>query len=88
MTSLSEEIRPARRLPPASVARLLRRQAGVPQQRPATELGVHRVMIVRWEIGSRTPRAALRAACINLLATIQAALSATATDRSWRKDVR
>ena len=88
VTDLIEEMRQVRRLPPPSIARAIRREAGVSQQRVATELGVHRVTIARWELGTRTPRNALRHAYANLLADIQAALAAAAVDQSWPGRVR
>jgi transcriptional regulator with XRE-family HTH domain len=48
-------------LPPPSVQAEIRRSAGLTQQDEADILGVSsRVVIARWELGTRTPRGELR----------------------------
>ena len=60
MSTLTEEVLKSRRLPPPSIARAIRSEAGVSQARMAAELGVHRVTVARWESGARVPRGAVR----------------------------
>lgn len=55
MKVLIEEVRSARRLPPRTLARAIRKAAGVSQTRLAAELGVNRVTVARWESGTRRP---------------------------------
>ena len=69
--SLTEEILRSRRLPPPTVARAIRREAGVSQQRLASELGVHRVTVARWEIGMRVPHGSLRQRYADVLDELQ-----------------
>jgi transcriptional regulator with XRE-family HTH domain len=56
MTALVAEVRLARQLPSPRIAKLIREEAGVSQQRLADELGVNRVTVARWELGLRRPR--------------------------------
>jgi len=67
-TSLLDEVRRGRRLPPPAQAKAIRREAGLSQERLAAVLGVHRVTVARWEDGVRKPRGPLRAAYADLLA--------------------
>ncbi len=67
MTGLIDEIKARRRLPPPAVARAIRNAAGVSQREVADELGINRVSVARWEIGTRTPRGGLRLRYIELL---------------------
>jgi DNA-binding transcriptional regulator YiaG len=71
VNSLTEEVLRSRRLPPPTIARAIRREAGVSQQRLASELGVHRVTVARWEIGMRVPRGALRLHYADVLDELQ-----------------
>ena len=71
MNKLTEEVLHARRLPPPSVAKAVRREAGVSQGRVASELGVHRVTVARWEMGTRAPRGIIRLAYADLLEELQ-----------------
>jgi DNA-binding transcriptional regulator YiaG len=65
--TLLDEVQRAKSLPKPAVARLIRIEAGVTQDRFARELGVHRMTIVRWEAGTRRPRGATRARYADLL---------------------
>lgn len=56
MTALVEEVRLARRLPPPADRKAIRKAAGVSHGRVADELGVHRITVLKWESGDRTPR--------------------------------
>lgn len=67
MGTLVEVVGKARRLPPPATARAIRRAAGVSQARLAVELGVHRVTVARWELGTRTPSGRHRLAYVELL---------------------
>lgn len=67
VSALIEHVRAARRLPPPAVARAIRDAANVSQQQIADELGVNRVTIARWELGTRSPRGELRLRYIELL---------------------
>ena len=71
MNRLTEEVRRARRLPPPPMARAIRESAGVSQSRLAEALGVHRVTCTRWELGTRSPRGALRLAYAEILEELQ-----------------
>jgi DNA-binding transcriptional regulator YiaG len=68
---LVEEARQARRLPTPELARAIRRNADVSQERMANELGVHRVTVARWEAGQRRPRGQLLQAYAALLDALQ-----------------
>ncbi len=46
----------ARRLPPPSACRAIRKKAGATQADLAAELGVDRATVSRWESGTRYPR--------------------------------
>lgn len=70
---LLDEVRQARRLPNRKTARLIRVAAGVSQTRLASELGVHRMTVVRWESGERTPQGRHRAAYAALLEQLRGA---------------
>jgi len=59
MSELIRRVRARRRVPPPAVARAVRTAAGVPQDAVADELGVHRVTVARWELGTRRPRGEL-----------------------------
>lgn len=72
--TLLSEVRRIRRLPPPKLARAIREAAHLSQGRLAQELGVGRVTVTRWELGTRTPRGALRMAYAELLAALSAAL--------------
>ena len=72
MGSLLDEVRDRRylaRLP----GRAIREAAGVSQQRLASELGVHRISVARWEAGDRQPRGELRRRYVKLLRDLQEA---------------
>lgn len=71
MSGLVAEVRAARRLPPPRLAREIRAAAGVSQARLASELGVQRVTVARWESGSRRPRGALLIRYLDLLEQLQ-----------------
>lgn len=47
-------------LPAPAVRRAIRHQAGLTEQQLASVLGVSRVAVARWELGTREPRGALR----------------------------
>jgi transcriptional regulator with XRE-family HTH domain len=64
-----------RRLPPPMLCRAIRREAGVTQDRVASELGVNRVSVARWEGGSRRPRGEVRGRYAQLLRDLQTAVS-------------
>jgi len=67
MSGLLSEVRDSKRLPPPAMARAIRLAAGVSQARFATEIGVHRVTVARWEEGTRRPRGQHLRAYIQLL---------------------
>jgi transcriptional regulator with XRE-family HTH domain len=67
MTTLLEEVRISRSLPPPHRRREIRRCAGVSRQRLAQELNVHPCTIGRWERGHRVPRGDLRLRYARLL---------------------
>jgi len=71
VNTLTEEVLRSRRLPPPAVARAIRHESGVSQQRLAAELGVHRVTVARWEIGTRVPRGPLRLRYADVLDELQ-----------------
>jgi transcriptional regulator with XRE-family HTH domain len=68
---LLEEVRRERALPPPRTLRLIRMTAGVSQARLAHELGIGRVSVARYELGTRKPRGALLARYIELLEALQ-----------------
>ena len=74
MSTLIEEVR-ARRLPPRQVARAIRVAAGVTQGRMATELGLHRVTVARWEAGAQVPTGEARERYAHLLERLAEAAS-------------
>ena len=65
------ELEAARRLPPPRLAREIRSAAGVSQARMASELGVQRVTVARWENASRRPRGEHLVAYVALLTKLQ-----------------
>lgn len=69
---LVAEVRRERQLPAPRTCRLIRLTAGVSQARLATELGIGRVSVARYELGTRKPRGALLARYIELLEALQA----------------
>jgi DNA-binding transcriptional regulator YiaG len=71
VNKLTEEVLRTRRLPPPAIARAIRREAGVSQSQLAGALGVHRVSVARWELGTRRPRGAKRLAYAELLEELQ-----------------
>lgn len=71
MSDLLSEVRAARSLPNPTLAREIRRNAGVTRQRLADELGVHPITLGRWERGTHHPRGANRLAYARLLADLQ-----------------
>jgi DNA-binding transcriptional regulator YiaG len=71
MSALVEDVRAAKRLPSPAMARAIRLAAEVSQERIATELGIHRVTVARWEAGTRRPRGQLRIAYADLLCQLQ-----------------
>ena len=72
---LASEVKEIRRLPAPSLARAIREAAGVSQARIASELGVTRVSVTRWEAGTRRPRGRHALAYSALLRDLQAALA-------------
>lgn len=72
---LLDEVRQAKKLPAPATARMIRLTAGVSQERLARELGVHRMTIVRWESGERTPRGLHRAVYAELLDQLRMAVA-------------
>jgi DNA-binding transcriptional regulator YiaG len=75
-SALVQQVKAARRLPPPAIARAIRDEAGVSQQAIADELGVGRVTIARWELGTRVPRGELRLAYIRVLDELRDAVAA------------
>lgn len=74
MMTLADEVRATRALPAPQVARAIRRSAGVSQARLATELGVTRATIARWESAARSPRGDLRVRYATALSDLQEAM--------------
>jgi transcriptional regulator with XRE-family HTH domain len=72
--SLVAEVQRERQLPSARVLKGIREMAGVSQQRLADELGVHRVSVARWEIGTRRPHGELLGRYLELLEALQVQL--------------
>jgi DNA-binding transcriptional regulator YiaG len=73
--TLLEEVRQAKKLPSPQAARMIRLAAGVTQERLASELGVHRMTVQRWETGARTPSGLRRAAYAQLLDELRMAVA-------------
>lgn len=71
MDDLIAEVRAHQRLPRPADARAIRLTAGVGQTRLAKELGVHRVTVARWELGTRHPRGRLLERYVELLGVLQ-----------------
>ncbi|WIB68069.1 helix-turn-helix transcriptional regulator [Curtobacterium sp. MCBD17_035] len=71
MIDLIEEVAAARQLPTPRLAREIRLAAGVSQARLATQLGVQRVTVARWESGVRRPRGQNLLAYVGLLRNLQ-----------------
>lgn len=67
MSEFMDEVRLLRKLPPPAMARAIRESAGVSQAQVATELGVARLTVSRWENGTRHPRRALAVRYTQLL---------------------
>jgi DNA-binding transcriptional regulator YiaG len=78
MGSLTDEVRARPKLPAPAIRQAIRRQADVPQDRMARELGVHRVTFLRWERGDRSPRGAHLDAYARLLRELDEATHAVA----------
>jgi DNA-binding transcriptional regulator YiaG len=76
VADLVKEALAERELPSPDFAAAIRRLAGVSQGRLATELGVHRVTVARWEAGTRAPRGTLRRRYALLLQELQRAVLA------------
>lgn len=64
---INAEVRARMRLPTPSMAREVRRAAGLSQGRIAKELGVTRITVSRWESGTRAPRGELLVSYVDLL---------------------
>lgn len=62
-----EHARARRRLPPPAARRHLRERAGVSQTVVASEVGVTREAVARWESGDREPRPANLARYLEIL---------------------
>jgi DNA-binding transcriptional regulator YiaG len=71
MAALIAEVLAAKALPGPSLAREIRRSAGVSRHRLAEELGVHEITVARWETGKRVPRGELRLRYGQLLAALR-----------------
>ena len=71
VNALTVDLLEARRLPSPALRKAIRSDAGVSQARLATELGVHRVSVARWECGARDPRGELRKRYTDLLEELQ-----------------
>lgn len=71
-TPLVDQVRASRRHPP-EVAVAIRKVAGVSQADVARELGVNRVTVARWELGTRRPRGELLVRYCDLLDELSAA---------------
>lgn len=67
MSAILDQVRVRRRLPSPALARAIRLAADVTQQAVADELGVHRVTVARWELGTRRPGRKLLRAYVELL---------------------
>jgi predicted transcriptional regulator len=67
MSVLVERIRTRRAAPPPALWGPIRKASGATQADVATEIGVHRVTIARWEAGTRSPRGDLLEAYLTLL---------------------
>jgi transcriptional regulator with XRE-family HTH domain len=63
------------KLPPAQVARFIRRSAGLTQTSVAAALGVDRTTLARWESGKSKPRVPSRAKYADLLARLEKELN-------------
>lgn len=74
MSGLIDEVRATRRLSP-KVARAIRQDAGISQQRLADELGVSRVTVTRWENGAFRPRGDTARRYAELIARLEAAVT-------------
>lgn len=75
MSQLLDEVTQRRRLPAPAMARAIRLEAGVSQQRLAAELGCHRMTVARWETGARHPRGALAVRWAEVLDSLREATS-------------
>ncbi|MDQ3326232.1 MAG: helix-turn-helix domain-containing protein [Actinomycetota bacterium] len=75
MSQLLDEVARRRRVPAPAVARAIRVEAGVSQQRLADEVGVHRMTVARWEAGERRPRGAMAARWAEVLDSLREAAS-------------
>lgn len=73
VSQLLDEVRSARSLPSPQLARAIREAAGVSQMRLATELGVCRATVNRWELGLRRPRGELLVKYVGLLNELKVA---------------
>lgn len=71
MSDLLAEARMSRSMPSPALARAIRRDACVTQQRIADELGVHWTTVARWERGERVPRGQMRVRYAGLLRALQ-----------------
>ncbi len=67
MSALAEKVRARRRAFSPALARAIREAADVSQREIAHELGVHRVSVTRWELGTRRPSGVLLEAYLDLL---------------------
>lgn len=72
--TLIDEVR-ASRLPSAKTRRAIRLAAGVPVDRMAAELQVHRTTLIRWENGAQEPRSDARTRYARLLNELRAVTS-------------
>jgi DNA-binding transcriptional regulator YiaG len=72
---LIDEVRAGRRMPSPETARVIRRAAGVSQDRMARELGVDRITLYRWENGLARPRPDARAKWQAMLEQLQQELA-------------
>lgn len=70
--SILEVAAAARSLPSPEVRRLLRTSAGLTQAAIASELGVDRRAVMRWEAGKAQPRGALLVRYVQLLKELRA----------------
>jgi transcriptional regulator with XRE-family HTH domain len=78
MSDISAEVRDRLAAPPPRVAKAVREEAGVSQERLARELGVHRVTLARWESGEHEPRAAARARWATVIRSLRDAVEGAA----------
>lgn len=71
LEALRAKVAARKGLPPPSLRRAIRENAGVSQQDVADALGCHRETVSRWETGERSPTGDLLAAYVALLGELR-----------------